>query len=69
MFLICFSDGSFTGTGNELATYNPCLFELAEDDAHFFDDPSSNFLDVELENMLTTDKSKLSGSNTHGHNL
>jgi hypothetical protein len=50
------------GTGNEMVSYNPCLFELAEDDAHFFEDSAMNnvFLDDELESMMTTDRSQLS---------
>lgn len=45
-----------------MVSYNPCLFELAEDDAHFFEDSAMNnvFLDDELESMMTTDRSQLS---------
>ena len=51
------------GTGSEMVSYNPCLFELAEDDTHFFEDsgPNGMFLDDELESMLTTDRSQLNG--------
>ncbi|CAL8100967.1 unnamed protein product [Orchesella dallaii] len=43
----------------ELVTYNPSLFELAEDDSNFFDESSNIFLDDELESMLTTDRNSL----------
>ncbi|ODN00742.1 Heat shock factor protein [Orchesella cincta] len=45
--------------GQELVTYNPSLFELAEDDSNFFDESSNIFLDDELESMLTTDRNSL----------
>jgi len=48
------------GAGSEMVPYNPCLFELAEEDSHFFEDSPNNFLDDELESMLTTEKSQLS---------
>lgn len=43
----------------EVVTYNPSLFELAEDDSNFFDESSNMFLDDELESMLTTDRDTL----------
>lgn len=45
--------------GNELVSYNPSLFELADDDSNFFDDSSNIILDAELQSMLTTEKEKL----------
>lgn len=39
-------------------SYNPSLFELA-DDSNFFDESSNIFLDDELESMLTTDRDSL----------
>jgi hypothetical protein len=59
------SGGSLPSSGQELVSYNPSLFELTEDDSHFFDDTSNMFLDVdnELQSMLTTDRDKLKQSN------
>jgi len=55
-------DGFDLGAGSEMVPYNPCLFELAEDDTHFFEDSSNQaFLEDELEAMLTTDKGQLKG--------
>lgn len=58
---------------SEVVTYNPSLFELAEDDTTFFDESSNMFLDDELESMLTTDRDTLKRSDGHsragGHSL
>jgi len=53
----------------EVVSYNPSLFELAEDDSNFFDESSNMFLDDELESMLTTDRSSLKPSDLHNRNL
>jgi len=55
-----------SGTANaveqqQMVTYNPSLFELAEDDSNFFDESSNIFLDDELESMLSTDRDTLKG--------
>ncbi|XP_021962785.1 heat shock factor protein 1 isoform X2 [Folsomia candida] len=55
---------SSSSSGQELVSYNPSLFELTEDDSHFFDDSSNMFLDDELQSMLTTDREKLKQSTT-----
>lgn len=68
MFVSCGAasgEASAPTSGQELVSYNPSLFELTEDDSHFFDDSNNMFLDDELQSMLTMDREKLKQSNSN----
>jgi SET domain-containing protein len=47
-----------SGNAGEMVSYNPNLYELADDDLFDYQN-SGTFLDEELESMLTTDREKL----------
>lgn len=48
--------------GSDVISYNPCLFELADDDSQLFENFDDIFLNNELDMMMTTDRNQLHGT-------